>query len=159
MERCAPSPTHCERTSVTTPWKMTWAWLTNSSNVGGMTVVPWSALAPIKAVRNRNGQGNFFIKRVRLTHKNPDKKIGTTDSLFNRIEIVNLHQSNARRVVCSADDRRVGPRTQRGQDSGFERIGWRQPAGNNGGKLGAVHPVIIAREQVTGPVVKFQNRI
>src|SRR6266478_7098290 len=69
MERCAPSPTHCERTSVTTPWKMTWARLTSSSNVGGMTVVPWRALAPIKAVRSRNGQGSFFIRGVRLAHK------------------------------------------------------------------------------------------
>jgi hypothetical protein len=27
-----------------------------------MTVVPWRALAPIKAVRRRNGQGNLFIR-------------------------------------------------------------------------------------------------
>src|SRR5437867_241864 len=74
MERWAPSPTHCERTSVTMPWKMTWAWLTSSSNVGGMTVVPWRALAPIKAVRRRNGQGNFFIWEVRLARKNSDKR-------------------------------------------------------------------------------------
>ena len=42
-----------------------------------------------------------------------------------RIEIVNFYQPNARCVVCSTDDGRVIPRTQRRQDGGFERIGWR----------------------------------
>src|SRR5207302_1425712 len=157
MERCAPSPTHCERTSVTTPWKMTWARLTSSSNVGGMTVVPWRALAPIKAVRRRKGQGNFFIRGSINTQKLGQKIARSVHS--SRIEIVNFHQSNACCVVYSANDRRVIPRTQRGQDGGLERIRWRQPAGNNGGILGAVHPIIVAREQGTGPIVKFQNRI
>src|ERR1700730_6314705 len=116
MERCAPSPTHCERTSVTTPWKMTWARLTSSSNVGGMTAVPWRARAPIKAVRSRNRQRNFFIRGSSLSTQKLGQKIRRMDSLFNRIEIVNFHESDARCVVYSMDDCRVIPRTQRGQD-------------------------------------------
>src|SRR5436305_8777781 len=126
MWRCPPSPTYCDFTSVTVPWKINSASCTSWSKVGGMTVVARAVLSASAAVTAMKSGRNVFIRRRFLrdfrNRKSSHEFRKNLTQLSGSVEIVDLDEANSGEAVHAAHDRGVAARREGCDDRAIERV-------------------------------------